>query len=66
MEMEPDTGWSPVRVGDHKLGYWMEREKVWMEGGGKKMKWKDVDDIFVDGPRELWERMVKAKGVFLS
>jgi len=60
-ETEPDTGdrvWSPVRVGDHKLGYWVEREKVWMEGDTEKTKWKDVEDIFIDELEELREMMV--------
>lgn len=55
-ETEPDTGervWSPRRVGDGVLEYWVERERVWKEGGICKAKWKDVDDIFVEEPSEM-------------
>ena len=47
-ETDGDTGervWSPARV-DGALEYWVERDKVWRNGGGS---WKDVDPIFIDG-----------------
>ncbi|KAG8221726.1 Oxysterol-binding protein-domain-containing protein [Butyriboletus roseoflavus] len=47
-ETDGDTGervWTPSRVGDG-LEYWVEREKVWKEGG--KRAWKDVDPVFID------------------
>lgn len=55
-ETEPDTGdrvWNPVRVGDHHLEYWVERERVWKAGGVEKAKWKDVEGIFIDEPQEV-------------
>ena len=48
-----DTGervWTPLRVGD-MLEYWVERERVWREGGWEE--WKDVDEIFIDEPEGL-------------
>lgn len=59
-ETEPDTGervWNPLRVGDHQLEYWVERERVWAAGGVEKAEWKDVDDIFVDEPHEVRAKM---------
>jgi hypothetical protein len=53
-ETDGDTGervWSPIRVG-HELEYWMERERIWKEGGSK---WKDVDSIFIEEPDSLHE-----------
>lgn len=47
-ETDGDTGervWTPSRVGN-VLEYWMERERVWKEGGGGA--WKDVDSIFIE------------------
>ncbi|KZT24322.1 hypothetical protein NEOLEDRAFT_1170159 [Neolentinus lepideus HHB14362 ss-1] len=47
-QREPDTGervWAPSRVGD-AVEYWVERERIWKEGGGAQ--WKDVDKIFID------------------
>lgn len=47
-ETDGDTGervWTPSRAGD-VLEYWVEREKVWREGG--KGSWKDVDSVFID------------------
>ncbi|KAH7920399.1 hypothetical protein BV22DRAFT_1039916 [Leucogyrophana mollusca] len=47
-ETDGDTGervWTPSRVGD-LLEYWVERERVWKEGGGQQ--WKDVDTIFIE------------------
>ena len=55
-ETEPDTGervWNPLRVGDHNLEYWVERENVWKAGGVEKVKWKDVEGIFIDEPQEV-------------
>jgi hypothetical protein len=52
-ETEPDTGdrvWNPLRVADHQLKYWVEREEVWKAGGAE---WKDVEDIFIDEPQEV-------------
>jgi hypothetical protein len=52
-ETEGDTGervWSPAQIGD-ELEYWIERERVWKEGG--KVEWKGVGPIFIDWPREL-------------
>ncbi|KAL0959197.1 hypothetical protein HGRIS_014475 [Hohenbuehelia grisea] len=49
-ETDGDTGervWTPSRVGD-VLEYWVEREKVWREQG--QIRWKDVDDIFIQEP----------------
>jgi hypothetical protein len=46
-ETDGDTGervWSPARVGN-ALEYWVERERVWRNGGGS---WKDVDPIFIE------------------
>jgi hypothetical protein len=52
---EIDTGeryWTPLRaqVGkEEKVGYWVEREKVWeTKAEGKETEWKDVDQIFID------------------
>jgi len=53
VETDGDTGervWMPLRVGD-MLEYWMERERVWREGGWKE--WKDVEEIFIDEPEGL-------------
>jgi hypothetical protein len=50
-ETDGDTGdrvWTPVRVGE-QLEYWSERERVWREGGGTKVEWKDVIPIFING-----------------
>ncbi|KAF8431896.1 Oxysterol-binding protein-domain-containing protein [Boletus edulis BED1] len=47
-ETDGDTGdrvWTPSRV-DDVLEYWVERERVWKEGGN--MPWKDVDPIFIE------------------
>jgi hypothetical protein len=55
-ETEPDTGervWSPIRVEDGVLEYWVERERVWKEGGIAKGKWKEVDDIFIEEPSQM-------------
>ena len=55
-ETEPDTGervWNPLRVSDHNLEYWVEREKVWKAGGIENARWKDVEDIFIDEPQEV-------------
>ena len=52
-ETDGDTGervWAPLRAGD-VLEYWVERERVWREGGQKE--WKDVDEIFIDEPEGL-------------
>ncbi|KAF9043191.1 Oxysterol-binding protein-domain-containing protein [Panaeolus papilionaceus] len=53
-ETEGDTGervWTPVRDGEGRLEYWVERERVWREGGG--VEWKGVDDIFIEEPQEV-------------
>lgn len=50
-ETDGDTGervWSPSRTPDNKIEYWVERERVWREGGHKP--WKNVDPIFIDEP----------------
>ena len=50
-ETEPDTGdrvWAPARASNKMLEYWVERERVWREGGGKR--WTGVDDIFIEEP----------------
>jgi oxysterol-binding protein 1 len=64
-ETDGDTGervWAPSRVGgseerDGELEYWAEREKIWRAiREGKKtedVKWKDVDDIFIEEPEEI-------------
>jgi len=55
-ETEPDTGervWNPLRVSDHNLEYWVERERVWKAGGIEKARWKDVEGIFIDEPQEV-------------
>ncbi|KAF8552182.1 hypothetical protein OG21DRAFT_1466159 [Imleria badia] len=47
-ETDGDTGervWTPSRVGN-VLEYWVERERVWRQGG--RGAWKDVDPIFID------------------
>lgn len=41
--------------GEQPLEYWVERERVWKSGGGRRGEWKDVDDIFVDEPEEVTE-----------
>jgi len=48
---DDDTGervWYPVRVGE-VLEYWVERERVFRDGGG----WKDVEDIFIEEPESI-------------
>ncbi|KAG6867615.1 hypothetical protein C0993_000494 [Termitomyces sp. T159_Od127] len=55
-ETDGDTGervWTPSRVGDGTLEYWSERERVFKEGGNAKVKWKDVDDIFIEAPDNI-------------
>jgi oxysterol-binding protein 1 len=64
-ETDGDTGervWAPSRVGeseerDGELEYWVERERIWREiKEGKKweeVKWKNVDDIFIEEPEEI-------------
>ncbi|KIJ64051.1 hypothetical protein HYDPIDRAFT_112576 [Hydnomerulius pinastri MD-312] len=47
-ETDGDTGervWNPSRVGD-VLEYWVERERVWKEGGNQV--WKNVEPIFIE------------------
>jgi hypothetical protein len=47
-ETDGDTGervWAPSRAGD-RLEYWVEREKVWENGG--RQPWKDVEPIFIE------------------
>ncbi|KAG9311200.1 hypothetical protein JVU11DRAFT_8275 [Chiua virens] len=47
-ETDGDTGervWTPSRTGN-ELEYWLERERVWKEGG--KRPWQDVDPIFIE------------------
>ncbi|KAG8876575.1 hypothetical protein FRB98_007244 [Tulasnella sp. 332] len=44
-----DTGerlWAPIRVDDHLLQYWKEREEVWRSKG--PYKWPNVEQIFVN------------------
>ncbi|KAF8995937.1 Oxysterol-binding protein-domain-containing protein [Cyathus striatus] len=41
--------WTPRVVGKHQLEYWVERERVWREGGGDA-SWKNVEDIFIEEP----------------
>ncbi|KAJ3793845.1 Oxysterol-binding protein-domain-containing protein [Lentinula aff. detonsa] len=69
-ETDGDTGervWMPLRD-DERLEYWVERERVWREmqemridgkGNDKREevigKWKNVEDIFIDEPKELRE-----------
>jgi hypothetical protein len=46
-ETDGDTGervWSPAKL-DDALEYWVERDRLWKNGGGS---WKDVDPIFID------------------
>ncbi|PPQ66249.1 hypothetical protein CVT26_010950, partial [Gymnopilus dilepis] len=55
-ETDGDTGervWSPVRTEEGRLEYWVERERVWREGGGKR--WAGVDDIFIEEPEVVKE-----------
>lgn len=52
-ETDGDTGervWTPARVGD-VLEYWVERERVWRQGGGKE--WESVDHIFIEEPDSI-------------
>ncbi|KAF8961157.1 hypothetical protein BDZ97DRAFT_1940113 [Flammula alnicola] len=59
-ETDGDTGervWTPVRVKDHQLEYWVERERVWRQGGNQP--WKDVDDVFIEEPEIVKELMTK-------
>ncbi|KAF9218913.1 hypothetical protein BS17DRAFT_883213 [Gyrodon lividus] len=47
-ETDGDTGervWTPSRAGD-VLAYWVERERVWKEGG--KQPWTNVGPIFIE------------------
>jgi len=69
-ETDGDTGervWSPVRV-NNALEYWIERERVWNEGGD----WKDVEPIFVEereynpGPWEVRYSSARITSVTLS
>jgi oxysterol-binding protein 1 len=58
---DADTGerlWEPSRTEDGELEYWVERAKVWqakqVSGGDASVAlWKDVEDIFIDEPKEL-------------
>jgi hypothetical protein len=46
-ETDGDTGervWYPAKI-DGALEYWVERDRLWKNGGGS---WKDVDPIFID------------------
>ncbi|PPR03697.1 hypothetical protein CVT24_007418 [Panaeolus cyanescens] len=59
-ETEGDTGervWAPVRDVEGRLEYWVERERVWRDGGD--VEWKGVDDIFIDAPEEVVEMMAR-------
>ncbi|TFK33757.1 Oxysterol-binding protein-domain-containing protein [Crucibulum laeve] len=50
-ETDGDTGervWTPVRINEHELEYWAEREKAWKNGGDKA--WTDVQPIFIEEP----------------
>jgi hypothetical protein len=50
-ETDGDTGeriWSPARV-NNALEYWIERERVWKDGG--RGAWKNVEPIFIE---EKW------------
>ncbi|KAF8898006.1 hypothetical protein CPB84DRAFT_1847921 [Gymnopilus junonius] len=63
-ETEGDTGervWSPLRNGEGRVEYWVERERVWLAGGGDKGRgeWKGVDDIFVEEPEVVRELRMK-------
>ncbi|KAF8056496.1 Oxysterol-binding protein-domain-containing protein [Lyophyllum atratum] len=54
-ETDGDTGervWTPARVGED-LEYWVERERVYRAGGVGKVKWKDVDEIFIEAPESI-------------
>lgn len=59
-ETEGDTGervWSPFRTEENGVEYWAEREKAYLQGGN--VRWRGVDDIFIEEPlfiRELMER----------
>ncbi|EPQ61347.1 hypothetical protein GLOTRDRAFT_69725 [Gloeophyllum trabeum ATCC 11539] len=47
-ETDADTGervWAPSRIGN-AVEYWLERERVWKEGGN--VPWKEVEKIFID------------------
>ncbi|KAF5380142.1 hypothetical protein D9615_006306 [Tricholomella constricta] len=57
-ETDGDTGervWSPSRVGE-MLEYWVERERVYAQGGTAKAQWKDVDDIFIEAPGGIMQQ----------
>lgn len=60
-ETDGDTGdrvWAPVRASDtRELEYWREREEAYVTGG--KGGWRDVDDIFIEEPEELREKMLQ-------
>ncbi|KAF9269762.1 hypothetical protein L218DRAFT_890596 [Marasmius fiardii PR-910] len=56
-ETDSDSGervWVPTRV-EGNLEYWQERQNVWKkkQSDSKDVKWKDVDDIFIDEPTFL-------------
>lgn len=60
-ETDGDTGervWSPSRTPDEKVEYWVERERVWREGGNKP--WKDVDPIFIDEPAVVTQLLAQS------
>ncbi|KAG6853426.1 hypothetical protein C0991_004539, partial [Blastosporella zonata] len=55
-ETDGDTGervWTPARVDDGTVEYWRERERVFKEGGKQRVKWKDVDNIFIEAPDSI-------------
>lgn len=54
-ETDGDTGervWAPSRVAED-LEYWVERERVWREGGGSGAGWSGVDPIFIEEPDSI-------------
>ncbi|KAG6862707.1 hypothetical protein C0991_010696 [Blastosporella zonata] len=56
--MDADTEervWTPAKVEDGTAEYWMERERVYWEGGREKTRWKEVEDIFVEAPECMLE-----------
>lgn len=40
-------------VEEDRVEYWVERERVWREGGRPKVQWKDVEEIFIEEPEAI-------------
>lgn len=57
VKMRVDDGVDGIVNGDGKvveeerLEYWVERERVWREGGN--VGWKDVEDVFIEEPEVI-------------